>query len=449
MEAPAAIQADPDALLPEPAVVSQQAGAPMLSAGFDNAGDEIDDEIREIFLEEFEEEIGNLNGLLIPWRRAPDDGELLRPIRRVFHTLKGSGRLVGAKTLGEFSWHVENMLNRVLDGSRPASQAVVAFIGQTSEVLPHLHAALRGEAAVSVDLAAMEAVADRLAAGEDVLLGAVVSEAPAEVAEARAPEAPTLEVPVAETVAVQVDPVLLEILGTEVGGHLETVDAWLLQARAGDGSVNDGLLRAIHTLNGAFAMTEVPSVTAFTSPAEGYVKRLLAAGLPADEHGVDMLGAVADAVRASTKALQATPAQVPVYAALATSVAGLRDTLPEATLPFISAADMEREAAQEGRRGPRHVEQIGAASGAGARPAAGVDVHRRPDGDAGEAAGHRRRRLRQAGRARLGHRPVRARRQARPRARSPRDQIPLRRERKPCSRCRYRRSSGPCLSRDP
>ena len=63
--------------------------------------------------------------LLPPWRDAPDDSETLRPIRRVFHTLKGSGRLVGAKTLGEFSWKIENMLNRVLDGTRPASPAVI------------------------------------------------------------------------------------------------------------------------------------------------------------------------------------------------------------------------------------------------------------------------------------------------------------------------------------
>ena len=322
----------------EPAVVAQQAGTPALAAGFDSAGDEIDDEIREIFLEEFEEEIGNLDTLLPPWRRSPDDSELLRPIRRVFHTLKGSGRLVGAKTLGEFSWHVENMLNRVLDGTRPASHAVVAFVGQTREVLPQLHAALRGESAISIDLAAMEAVADRLAAGEDVRLEAA-SAATDPVEAVAAIE--DVAVPVVETVAVQVDPVLLDILGAEVGGHLETVDAWLAQARAGDSSVNDGLLRAIHTLNGAFAMTEVPSVTAFTSPAEGYVKRLLAADQRADAQGIAAIGDVAEAVRASTLALQATPSQVPLYAALAASIAGLRDALPEASLPFISMVDAE------------------------------------------------------------------------------------------------------------
>ncbi len=329
-------------------VVTAQSGTPALSAGFDAAGDEIDDEIREIFLEEFQEEIANLDELLPVWRRGPDDLEQLRPIRRVFHTLKGSGRLVGAKTLGEFSWHVENMLNRVLDGSRSASPAVVAFVSQVRDVLPQLHAALRGEASLSVDLAAMEGVADRLGAGEEVLL---------DVAPTRAPSVPPTEFEAAvpgdaagDTTTVRVDPVLLEILGTEVGGHLETIDAWLATARDGDAAVNDGLLRAIHTLNGAFAMTEVPSVTAFTAPAETYVKRLLAARAPADGVGVAALGEMAEAIRASTHALQATPDRVPVYAGLAASIAALRDTLPEASLPFVvDATDAADEAAEAAR----------------------------------------------------------------------------------------------------
>jgi chemosensory pili system protein ChpA (sensor histidine kinase/response regulator) len=352
---PATVDTSVDAVVPEApqaveaveaaATVSVQADVPVLSAGFDEVGDEIDDEIREIFLEEFEEEIANLDSLLVPWKRTPEDGELLRPIRRVFHTLKGSGRLVGAKTLGEFSWHVENMLNRVLDGSRPASPAVVAFVAQTRAVLPQLLSALRGEASGVLDITSMEAVADRLGAGEDVLLdtvGNAPAGAPDRSIETAAP------VHVADTVTAHVDPVLLEILGSEVGGHLETVDAWLARARAGDGSVNEGLLRAIHTLNGAFAMTEVPSVTAFTAPAEGYVKRLLAANAPADAAGIATLGEVAEAVRVSTVALQSTPAQVPVYAALAMRVAALREALPEASLPFIDAtAEAARKSAEE------------------------------------------------------------------------------------------------------
>ncbi|QNN45834.1 Hpt domain-containing protein [Thermomonas brevis] len=345
-------------------------GGAALAVGFESAGDEIDDEIREIFLEEFQDEIGNLDTLLPAWKLAPDDAETLRPIRRVFHTLKGSGRLVGAKVLGEFAWHVENMLNRVLDGSRPASHAVVAFVGQARESLPQLHAALRGEGSVGIDIHAMEAVADRLAAGEDVLLTAAPMAQPAAPhEEAAAPDVAVAAEPeaAAETQAVSVDPVLLEILGTEVGGHLVTVDAWLAQARAGDAAASDALVRAIHTLNGAFAMTEVPSVTAFTAPAEGYVKRLLAARAQADADGVAALGEVAEAVRASTLALQTTPAQVPAFAALAARMAALRDALPEANLPFIDTAPAGNEDADAARVAAEQAEAQRLAAEAAAR----------------------------------------------------------------------------------
>ena len=46
-----------------------------------------------------------------------DDSESLQTMRRSFHTLKGSGRIVGASNIGEFSWSVENLLNRVIDGT--------------------------------------------------------------------------------------------------------------------------------------------------------------------------------------------------------------------------------------------------------------------------------------------------------------------------------------------
>src|SRR3546814_16538392 len=95
--------------------------------------------------------------MLPVWRERPDDLERLRPIRRVFHTLKGSGRLVGARALGEFSWKVENMLNRVLDGTREASTAVVAMVDQAFYTLPKLLAALRGPPAVGAHPAGIQA----------------------------------------------------------------------------------------------------------------------------------------------------------------------------------------------------------------------------------------------------------------------------------------------------
>src|SRR5690606_21819919 len=274
--APAApAQAAPPAPAPTPTPVPPappaHAPAPVGTGdagGFETTGDEIDDEIREIFLEEFEEEIANLSTLLPEWRADPESLEQLRPIRRVFHTLKGSGRLVGAKVLGEFAWKVENMLNRVLDGSRPASPAVLALVGAAHDTLPQLLSALRGDGGLVADLAGIQALADRIAAGEEAFLARAPAATPAEpaaesdAAPAEAGVGPAVDdapqtpaAAEAEGIPASVDAVLLEILDAEVGGHLVTLDRWLASVRETPARASDALLRAIHTMNGAFAMT--------------------------------------------------------------------------------------------------------------------------------------------------------------------------------------------------
>jgi chemosensory pili system protein ChpA (sensor histidine kinase/response regulator) len=333
----------PEAAMPQiaaPAAVEPLSSAPAPVApvgtgvgGFEVTGDEIDDEIREVFLEEFEEEIGNLDQLLPPWRAAPDDAEKLRPIRRVFHTLKGSGRLVGAKTLGEFSWRIESMLNRVLDGSRPASDAVVAMVDQAFYTLPQLHAALKGEAGIEADLEGIQSTADRIAAGEDEFYSAPVAAAAEMPPVLEAPE-PVAEAVDDDAIPASIDPVLLEILDAEVGGHLLTVERWITDARSAPAVADDILLRAIHTMNGAFAMTEVPSITDALTPAEAYVKRLLVARALATHEGVEALAELVAAARATVAALHSASPRVPRCTVLAAQLAALRDSLPEASLPL-------------------------------------------------------------------------------------------------------------------
>jgi chemosensory pili system protein ChpA (sensor histidine kinase/response regulator) len=321
--------------------------------GFDGSSDEIDDEIREVFLEEFQEEIGNLEQLLPTWRRRPDNMEQLRPIRRVFHTLKGSGRLVGAKTLGEFSWKVESMLNRVLDGTRPASPAVVSLIENAFNTLPLLRAALQGET-VHADLEGIQQLADRVAAGEEAFYQPVAAAPAAAVVAAPVAVAPVVEAavtaphvepePVSEMAAetdaegdgFAIDPVLFEILKPEVAGHLETVDAWLAAcAAAGPQPVTDPLLRAVHTMNGAFAMTEVTALTDVTAPLEGFMKRSLGGQRMPDAEGVAVVAAAAAAIREVITALERPRPVLSSYAELAQRTARLRDVLPEATGPVV------------------------------------------------------------------------------------------------------------------
>ena len=94
------------------------------------------------------------------------------------------------------------------------------------------------------------------------------------------------------------------------------------------------LLRAIHTMNGAFAMTEVPSITDAMTPAEAYVKRLLVARAVATHDGVEALAELVAAARTTVAALHSASPRVPRCTALAARLAALRDSLPEASLPF-------------------------------------------------------------------------------------------------------------------
>ncbi|KRA72019.1 hypothetical protein ASD78_16795 [Lysobacter sp. Root667] len=367
--APEIQAAAPVAPAPQAEPVPAVAELPRQSAatgGFAHS-DDIDDEIRDIFLEEFQEEIGNLDELLPAWREAPEDLERLYPIRRVFHTLKGSGRLVGAKTLGEFSWKIESLLNRVRDHGRTVSPELIDLVGHAHRALPQLYSALRNEGPITADLAGIEAHADLLATGEEAfyrpmhLVAPVVPaveipaepapEAVVEVPVAVEPEsfvldiepeaAPAVEAEIVEAatpvaaaepggVPASVDAVLLEILDTEVTGHLVTIQRWLAAAQAAPSPADDGLQRAIHTLNGAFAMTEVPVITDVIAPTEVYVKRLLAAGSPASDEGVAAIGAVAVAIERTLASLKSEPQSVPVFPGLAERMLALRDSLPDA-----------------------------------------------------------------------------------------------------------------------
>ncbi|MCC6757039.1 MAG: Hpt domain-containing protein, partial [Arenimonas sp.] len=311
-------------------------------SGFDMEAEGIDDEIREIFLEEFAEERTNLDGFYADWRGDPDNIELVRPIRRVFHTLKGSGRLVGAKALSEFSWKIESLLNRVLDGSRPASGAVLAMVGTAVETLPRFQKALLGERA-TVDMQGLCDVAERLAAGEDV----IYQPKPASVVPASEPEvfvAPVAEaapeLPQAAPAEPVIDPVLLEILRPEIGGHLETLNAWLTRSAAsGHAEFEDAVFRAIHTMNGAFAMSEVGTLAGVLAPAEALVRRGIAHHASADSEILAGLAQVADAVQATLDDLSANTAPS-TYPDLEAWIAALRDRLPDIPLSVPTPAAM-------------------------------------------------------------------------------------------------------------
>ncbi|MEO7557550.1 MAG: Hpt domain-containing protein [Gammaproteobacteria bacterium] len=112
----------------------------------------IDDEIIEIFIEEAQEELASISKNLAAWKLQPDNPGPLALVRRSFHTLKGSGRMVGALVIGEFAWAVESMLNRVINGTVQIGPDVFGIVEQAQNALPQLIEHFNGGRAADVDV---------------------------------------------------------------------------------------------------------------------------------------------------------------------------------------------------------------------------------------------------------------------------------------------------------
>src|ERR1700681_1305436 len=91
------------------------------------APEPVDPQFLELFIEEAKEEIESIQKSFPQWDQNPMDLESLALMRRSFHTLKGSGRMVGARAIAEFGWSIENLLNRIIDKTLSRTPGMMAL----------------------------------------------------------------------------------------------------------------------------------------------------------------------------------------------------------------------------------------------------------------------------------------------------------------------------------
>ena len=117
--------------------------------------DAFEDEIIEIFVEEVSDviEIIDVNIQLCETSLLADEpivNKTLKELRRAFHTLKGSGRMVSADAIAELGWSLENLLNRIIDGVLQADKPTIVLIKDVRNVLPALLEAFQNRQAAAV-----------------------------------------------------------------------------------------------------------------------------------------------------------------------------------------------------------------------------------------------------------------------------------------------------------
>ena len=317
----AAANTNSDATLDVAAVVEFES-ALTINSGF---APNLAPEIAEIFLEEAVEVLGELQSELPRWATDTVDHNALATVRRSFHTLKGSGRMVGASNIGEFSWAIENLLNRVIDGVVSASPAVIALVVEASDTLPSLIDELRGEASAEVDIDYICTRAETLAResathtgfydggawgdGETVsynhdatvvVTADAPSEAPAESIDSSAEilEFPLRRVPPEDALNTAFTSVS-ELFGNEAVGHLDTIDASL--QNPGDLAYTEPrtYLRAMHTLAGGARAAGFDHIAEVGSSMESYLGILAQLSEPLDAAGISLLSAASARLRSA------------------------------------------------------------------------------------------------------------------------------------------------------
>ncbi|MBS1217870.1 MAG: CheA Signal Transduction Histidine Kinase, partial [Proteobacteria bacterium] len=167
-------------------------------------------ELLEIFLEEANEVLATMGEACNACQSDPDDQESMTVIRRAFHTLKGSGRMVGLTDLGETAWRHEQLFNGWLAENKVASSDLLRLVERARGVFQGWVNALQTNASVTLPVAALLAAVDRVAQGQPLDAPEVVYTTPDEVGiEATMPETESkwqpLPVAEVETVSGQVD----------------------------------------------------------------------------------------------------------------------------------------------------------------------------------------------------------------------------------------------------
>ena len=172
--------------------------------------DKVDAELLGIYLEEAEEVLGNIAAHLDRLRGNNADLDAFITIRRGFHTLKGSGRMVGLNVLGEAAWTVEQALNWRLQEEHPVTAAVLDLVDQAHRYFVDSVEKLKN-GGLAEDASALAQLAGAVRSGKAPalpLMPAVSDVAP----DASLPVAPAEEAaqPVPETQAAEPPPQLPE-----------------------------------------------------------------------------------------------------------------------------------------------------------------------------------------------------------------------------------------------
>jgi len=254
----------------------------------------IDPAMQEVFLEEFDSVLRQLDQSLPAWMGDPSNSKLQIEVRRGFHTLKGSGRMVGAMEIGDFAWRIEELLNRLAENKVQPEHQLLACVSLAARALPELKARLlQRDSLLDADaIKRFGNFARNMARSESgsldelyallpaAFLGheeATGTEHPDSVAPAEA--AMELAAITAASPGESADTELANLMIQEIREYSDLLSGFITQLVKGDvGEVSVELVRAIHTLASTLAISPLGQEAEVARSLEHYLERQQAQG---------------------------------------------------------------------------------------------------------------------------------------------------------------------------
>ena len=243
----------------------------------------VDEELLEVFLEETDEVLVALHDYLPQWVANPADSAALAELRRAFHSLKGSGRMVRALVLGELAWSIENLLNRVMERSVAPGPQIYQLLDEVVAIVPQLiqEFAERNQRQRE-DVDQLAARAHQLSISEPL--------------------------PLLIEQDSSIDPQLLDIFRQEAQTHLASLDRFLDQASQQlPLHASDDLQRAMHTLKGSAHMAGVLPMAELATPLDHLVREYKAHQITLDRDEIELLLEADSLLHRGLKQLDADP----------------------------------------------------------------------------------------------------------------------------------------------
>ncbi|HUL91901.1 MAG TPA: Hpt domain-containing protein [Burkholderiales bacterium] len=321
----------------------------------DASAEAVDAELLGVYLEESDEVLATIRQQLEIVREQHGNKEALVTIRRGFHTLKGSGRMVGLMRLGEAAWAIEQTMNTWLQEERAATPSLLQLIGLAHEYFFDNVKRLKAGESTS-DERALVAAAERVRRGETPERALAAIEAAAAPVSSPDSAELALEAPDADTSAEpegtvqlgghRVSTTLFTIFSGEARAHIAVIKEEHETLRQ-HGVVSDALLRAVHTLAGTSGTVKILALSDLGYALERALQVLATSELSEAEQllvgeAIDTL----EAMVASVIELR-VPQPVPALIALLERVGEGADSAPGATARVEKASQAAASYVQE------------------------------------------------------------------------------------------------------